>query len=36
VELPVGQWSRLFLPAALSDVKLEGRLQVARCLPPKP
>ena len=36
VELPVGQWSRLFLPACLGEVQLEGRLQVARCLPPRP
>lgn len=34
--LPLGQWSRVFLPAALRSVTLEGTMTVARCMPPEP
>ena len=36
VTLPLQQWTRLFLPSALSSVRLDGKLQVVRCLPPLP
>ena len=35
-ELPLQQWSRCFLPAALTDVAVAGSLELARCLPPQP
>ena len=35
-ELALKPWSRVFLPACLADVELQGELRVARCLPPKP
>jgi len=36
VELLLTQWSRIFLPAAVDSVSLEGDLHLARCLPPEP
>lgn len=36
VGVPVKRWSRVFLPAAVRDVKVSGRLTMARCLPPRP
>ena len=35
VTVPLQQWSRVFLPAALHTATLRGSLIVARCLPPK-
>jgi len=34
--VPLKPWSRLFLPAAIDKASLEGRMALARCLPPKP
>jgi len=36
VTVPLQPWSRLFLPAALSRVEVNGALKLARCLPPMP
>ena len=36
VSVEIGQWSRLFLPAVLEEVRLEGNFHIARCLPPLP
>ena len=33
---PLKPWTRLFLPAAMERFELEGRLSIARCLPPIP
>ncbi len=33
--VPLQQWSRIFLPAALHTVQISGNLSIARCLPPK-
>ncbi len=34
--LRVEPWSRVLLPAALESVTLDGPMEVARCMPPKP
>ncbi len=36
VELPLAPWTRLFLPAALQSVQIEGSITAARALPPFP
>lgn len=33
--VPLRPWTRLFLPAAIEAATLEGRMMLARCLPPK-
>jgi mannose-6-phosphate isomerase len=35
LSLSVSRWSRVLLPAALESVTVNGRLKVARCLPPR-
>lgn len=34
--MPLRPWSRLFLPVAIDAARLEGRMTLARCLPPRP
>lgn len=34
--IPLKPWTRLFLPAAIHAARLDGRMTLARCLPPKP
>ncbi|WP_316975557.1 class I mannose-6-phosphate isomerase [Shumkonia mesophila] len=34
--IPLKPWTRLFLPAAIEEALLTGRMTLARCLPPKP
>jgi len=34
--LPLEPWTRVFLPAAVGSATLDGRMDVARCMPPKP
>ena len=34
--IPLKPWTRLFMPAAITEARLEGRLSIARCLPPQP
>jgi len=34
--IPLEPWTRLFLPAAMTEARLEGQLSIARCLPPQP
>ncbi|MEZ4615569.1 MAG: hypothetical protein R2867_08655 [Caldilineaceae bacterium] len=36
ITVPLQPWSRLFLPAALQSIEVNGNLQLARCLPPLP
>ncbi len=36
VTVPLQPWSRIFLPAALDAVQVNGELKLARCLPPLP
>ena len=33
---PLSPWTRLFWPAALDEVEIEGRVTLARCMPPRP
>ena len=33
---PLRPWTRLFLPAAIDAARFDGRMTLARCLPPKP
>jgi len=32
---PLKRWTRLFLPAAIGAARLDGKMTLARCLPPK-
>lgn len=34
--IPIKPWTRLFLPAAIRAARLDGRMTLARCLPPRP
>ena len=36
ISVEIGPWSRLFLPAVLEEIRLEGKFRIARCLPPLP
>lgn len=36
LSIPLQRWTRLFLPAALGTVQINGNLRIARCLPPLP
>ena len=36
ITVPVGQWSKVFIPACITDLRCSGSLKLARCLPPKP
>lgn len=36
ITVPLQPWSRIFLPAALEAVQVNGALKLARCLPPLP
>jgi len=36
IAVPLQRWTRLFLPAALQHVQLNGEVTIARCLPPLP
>jgi len=33
--IPLEPWTRLFLPAAMTEARVDGRLSIARCLPPR-
>ncbi|MBV7338681.1 class I mannose-6-phosphate isomerase [Chloroflexi bacterium TSY] len=36
VKRPLLQWTRIYLPAILDSVSIDGNMTIARCLPPKP